>query len=156
MDTGNELAAFDLLKTYFHGPNPDDVALSPDLQRVAVHLGSHVETWRVIKTPGPTWEKGDLSRKTEWSAELEQILLLPPPVPDIPRPQYSIAFSPNGRKLAAGHSSAIVWEVGTWRELWRAPAAESYRLSLGTGFFFAADGRRILSGRYAWDLPDLE
>lgn len=156
VETGTELAAIELTKAPRYDANSDVLALSPDHQRVAVNFGSHVEIWQVNKTPGPVWEKRDLSKGTEWSAELEQVLVLPPGILDVGDPRNSLTFSPDGRKLAAGHSSATVWEVGTWRELWRAPAALSFRQSLGSGFIFAADGRRIISGYFSWNLPESE
>ena len=151
--TGTELVAFDLSERSLP---PWNIALSPDLRRVAVHYGGHIEIWRVNETPGQAWQEEAASRTTPGSAGLERVLILPP-VDDVITAHHSLAFSADGRKFAAGYASAIVWEVGSWKEIWRAPSAETYLQSFdnGFGFIFTADGRRILSGCCSWEVPAL-
>ncbi len=157
--TGTELAAFDLTHApdftpYQSTETAHQIALSPDLGRVALHLGKHIEIWRVNKKQRPAWQEGEFPKTNAWDAELERVLLLPPR--DEAKPHHSVAFSADGRKLAAGYSSAIVWEVGTWQEKWRAPSADFYQRSFNRGFIFTADGRRILSGCCSWEIPELD
>lgn len=150
VETGVELTAFDLPKTsagYWHG----NIALSPDLRRVAANLGNHIEIWRIDQMSKPAGQDAAPSKTTAWRIELERVLILPRTYDKTAR--YSVAFSADGRKLAAGRASAVVWEVDTWREIWRAPPHEGCRLH---GFVFTADGRRIISNSCVWEVPELD
>jgi len=146
VETGAELAAFEITHTPDSEP---ELAVSPDLRRVAVHVGDHVEIWRVNELPGPAWRRGEhLVQPPPWSAELERVLILPPTLASF-TPANSVAFSTDGRKLAASSSSMVMWEVGTWREVWRADAFPS-------DFFLTADGRRIITRSGSWEVPELD
>ena len=148
VESGAELAAIELKNAPDLNPDTHSIAVSSDPRRVAVHFGDHVEIWRITETTGPAWQEGkDIAQTTPWATELELVQIMPP-IDD--RVYSSLAFSADGRKLAAGDSFAIVWEVGTWREIWRAPSVG------GIGFIFTADGRRIITSNFSWDVPELD
>jgi WD40 repeat protein len=147
VETGAELAAFEL--THTPGREPE-LAVSPDLRRVAVHVGDHVQIWRVNEMPGPAWQGGEApaQQQTPWSARLERVLILPPTLVSF-TPAHSVAFSADGRKLVASSGSLLMWEVGVWREIWRVP---SFLLD----FFLTADGRRIITRSSFYEVPELD
>lgn len=156
VDTGIELAALNLVKPETEPPylvdSNHNIALSSDQTRVAVNLSERVEIWRLAEPLKLASQERAASQADPWT--LEQVLVLPP-LGDVPS-HLSIAFSADGRKLAAGYLSAIVWEVGTWRTLWRAPLTYAIRLSFhrGFGFIFTADGQRIISSCCLWEVPE--
>ena len=120
-----------------------------------MNLGDHIESWRIQRTPAPDEQQEAVARPTTWTFELELVLILPatpkrgPPFGLDAFP--SVAFSADGRKLAAGYGAAIVWEVGAWREIWR-----TYSGVFGRGFVFTDDGRHIISNGCSWELPKLD
>jgi hypothetical protein len=75
---------------------------------------------------------------------------------DYPPAFPAIAFAADGRRLAAGYASAVVWEVDTWRQVWRAASAAPADLPETTfwrGFVFTGDGERIITTCCLWRLP---
>ena len=152
--TGVELAALSLMKTEAESLRlvdiSNNIAVSSDRTHIAVHLGEDVEIWRIAESLGVALQERAASQVDPWT--LEQVLVLPP-LGDVAS-HHTVAFTADGRKLAAGYLSAIVWEVGTWKTLWRAPFTFDTLLSFhrGFGFVFAIDGRRIISSRCLWEL----
>jgi hypothetical protein len=122
------------------------LALSPDRSRLAVHLGDHVEIWRL----GDAWADRAAQGEDSGAAmavELERVLLLP--LDDQSAyPERSLGFSRDGALLVAGNGNAIGWETTTWRQSWRiVPSASDWALAreLGQGFALASDGRRLVT-----------
>jgi len=139
-----------------------NLALSPDTRHLALHMGDHVEIWRIDQAPPPTSTAGQLERRFE----LERIFILPPVYIDLPTSGpaethqlvRSLDFSSDGVRLLAGDGVAILWNTEDWRELWRAdvgsrdlwPAMSSRFVQLG----LTADGRRLVTACCVWVLPD--
>ncbi len=139
-----------------------NLALSPHMRRLALHMGDHVEIWRIDQKPPPADAAGQLERRFE----LERVFILPPVYINLPTSgpaethQFvrSLGFSSDGHRLLAGDGVAILWETENWRELWRAnvgsreiwPAMSSRSAQFG----FTADERRLVTACCVWRLPE--
>jgi hypothetical protein len=156
--TGTELAEITQRPAL---PSPR-LALSSTPERLAIHLGDHVQIWRLRRT-APGESEGE-PRRSDVTVELEQVLLLPygcqqwlrlsdrlaPPYspPQMP----SLGFSADGARFAAGEGSVVVWETVSWRQIWRADeACDDSRWD--RGFVLTADGAAIVTDRGVWQLP---
>ena len=160
--TGAELVAFTTFYSRWLQIKTPEIALSPDLRQVALVRDWHAEVWRIDQRAELVRRDDVPANAAGWSVELEQVMMLPfvgwpfagpPAINAVPY----VAFSADGRKLAAGYGSAAVWEVETWREVWRAPSLYSEaRRAFGDGFVFTSDGRHIITQCCSWEVPELD
>ena len=71
----------------------------------------------------------------------------------VPMPQV-LQFSADGSRLAAGFVGCVVWDTGTWREVWRCDLEEGWRVpELRRGFALTPDGRHIVTDDGLYRLP---
>jgi WD40 repeat protein len=129
------------------------LALSSDGGRLAIHLGDHVEVWRLEGLAGsPAHGEGGGAAP---AVELERVLLLPLD-DESTFAERSLGFSRDGGFLVAGNGNLVGWETATWRQSWRlVPAAAGWPFGqeLGQGFALVSDGRRILTANGVWAVP---
>ena len=156
--TGTELAEITQAPAF---PSPR-LALSSAPERLAIHLGDHVQIWRLRRAaPG---ESEGVPRRSDDTVDLEQVLLLPyscsqwrrlsdDPGAYFPPQQPSLGFSNDGTRFAAGEGSVVVWETASWRQIWRADAACADR-RWDRGFALTADGEAIVTDQGVWQLPE--
>ncbi|HSA79421.1 MAG TPA: WD40 repeat domain-containing protein [Geminicoccaceae bacterium] len=156
--TGTELAEITQAPAF---PSPR-LALSSAPERLAIHLGDHVQIWR-LRQAAPAESEG-VPRPSDVTVELEQVLLLPYGCSDsrrltdgstvfaFPSEQPSLGFSHDGTRFAAGEGSVVVWETASWRQIWRADAgcADS---RWDRGFVLTLDGGAIVTDQGIWQLP---
>ena len=130
------------------------LALAPDRSRLAVHLGDHVEIWRLGDAFAERTAQGGDSG-TAMAVELERVLLLPLD-DETAYAERSLGFSRDGTRLVAGNGNAVGWDTATWRQSWRmVPGASDWALGteLGQGYAVASDGRRIVTAKGVWAVP---
>ncbi len=133
-----------------------NLALSPDGRRIALHLGDHVEIWRIGQRPPLVNAAGP----PETRFELERVFIvpffIPPPMtgptlvsgpPESHHTVRTLEFSPDGRRLVGGDGVAILWETDNWQELWRASGGVAQ-------FALTPDGRYIVTACCVWELPE--
>ena len=158
--TGTELAEITQAPAF---PSPR-LALSSAPERLAIHLGDHVQIWRLRQAaPG---ESEGVPRRSDVTVELEQVLLLPygcsqslrlfsadPALSAAPPQQPSLGFSGDGTRFAAGEGSVVVWETASWRQIWRADEACGDS-RWDRGFVLTADGEAIVTDQGVWQLPE--
>jgi hypothetical protein len=140
-----------------------NLAWSPDRRRLALNLGNHVQVWEV-GNPGLVNAPVNSTDASELGFKLEQVLPLPPTWLWHDGKTYrdsfpSISFSADGSRLAAGYASAVVWEVGTWRQVWRAAGGEPADMPQPTftnGFVLTGDGERIITTCCLWRLSEAD
>ena len=122
--TGQKLTAFNCPASYC-APLRWKGTFSPDGKLVAITDGRGVEVRRFLpKQEARSVERAE-GKLPPWSSlgELVAVFILPALTgldsdPRYPRP--ALAFSPDGRRLAASYNSvALIWDVTTRRELWR-------------------------------------
>jgi WD40 repeat protein len=115
-----------------------DPILSPDGSRLAAYT---VERGPGSLPAGSTWEPAIGVRV--WEAATGKLLREWPSDKKI----YRLAFSPDGRTLAAGlrGGEVVLWEVATARERGRFQAHPKIRWSGGMALAFSPDGRTLAS-----------
>jgi len=132
------------------------VAFSPDGQWLALASWFHVELWRVRPQPERTVLRETKGGDT-WLPILDDIVgvFILPIIPH-ELAQASIAFSPDGKALAAIKGSAILWDVATSTELWRFELEDPQSPSI-SDLAFSPDGKTLATatndGVDLWRIP---
>ncbi len=135
LPTGNELATVslqDYLNDYI------SVTFSPNGSMFAIASAKHVKLWKIVRNKSKV-EPESLNPL----GDLLAVFILPYFDTIMPL-ETSVAFSPDGRMIAASNGGAAIWDISTSQRLWRLVPYEQTHIGWKDAVYdlaFSPDGK---------------